>query len=210
MTEEIKTEEKKTKGRKNIYIGISFVICYLFMYALVLVSQPLYEVLSKAVEALNLMIPIFSFLQFFVDILLPLAAWESPMFFLLPLTGFFFMYLLTDWAYDYFELEKVGPKWFTFVFWVTAVLSYLVVLLWYYTNAFSLAIEGNPQLKQAGVTFFVYLFGGQLPDGSPFGGIGFNFWEYWKSSAFLVFCLGAYLGWLSQRYFVPLLEKNLG
>ena len=185
-----------------------FIVFYLVLAVGVWVSQPIYSFLDKLFADLNFIIPIFWPLQTLVNMFLPLAQWDSPMFMLLPIPGFFFMYYLVDWMEDYFKFSEAEKKWFPVIFWIVALLAYAVVLLWYFANLYTLSLDSNPQWRELGVTYSHYLFGGKLADGSTFNGINFNYWNHLKNSPYLVFCLSAFFGWVSRKFVIEIVENK--
>jgi hypothetical protein len=156
-----------------------------------------------------LIIPIFWPFQALVNTFLPLAQWgNSPMFYLLPVPGFFLMYYLIDWMEDYFKFTENEKKYFPAVFWVLGVLAYFLVLIWYFHNMYQLSLSANPSLSEQEVNFWVYMFGGTLKDGSHWQGSGINLWHYFRDSPFLVFMLGAFLAWVSRKFVIDVVEAR--
>ena len=118
------------------------------------------------------------------------------------------MYYLVDWMEEYFKFGEAEKKWFPVIFWVVALTAYAVVLLWYFANLYGLSLDANPQWRETGVTYAHYLFGGKLTDGSNFEGINFDYWDYLKKSQYLVFCLAAFLGWMSRKFVIDIVERR--
>jgi len=96
--------------------------------------------------------------------------WDSPMYFLPPVAGFFFAYFLVDWADDFLETKAAHEWYFPVLLVVLAFAAEFIALFWYYN-------WGS--------------FLGQ-------GGITFDFLAKFKQSAFLPFFLSVVLGWLSH------------
>lgn len=186
-----------------------FAVSYLLLYVLMAVSLPAHGLLNSLFEGLNFILPVFWPFQALVNTFLPLGQWvNSPMYYLLPIPGFFMMYYLVDWMEDYFKFSDREKKYFPLVFWLLVVVSYFVVLLWYFHNMYQLSLGANPVLVEQEVSFWTYMFGGTLKDGSHWVGSQFNYWHYLKDSAFLVFSMAAFLGWVSRKFVIGVIERR--
>ena len=209
LTAEVPTQRKWHEVHKIEFVRVLFlfVVSYVLIYALMAVSNPAYSLLNSWLEGLNFVIPIFWPFQALLDMILPLWQWDkSPMFYLVPIPGFFLMYYLIDWMENYFKFSEREKKYFPLVFWLLVISSYFVVLMWYFHNMYQLSLAANPALVEQEVSFWTYMFGGLLKDGSYWGGSQFNFWYYFKTSAFLVFSLAAFLGWVSRKFVIDIIE----
>lgn len=101
------------------------------------------------------------------------------MFYLVPVVGFFSMYLLIEWADNYYQTKLSQNILFPVLFFVISIVAYYVVLYWYFQNFAQL--QGRSE-----VTFdFVYLL---------------------LDSAYIYFVLAALAGWAS-RFILDRFEK---
>lgn len=115
-------------------------------------------------------------------------AWDSPMFFLPPVVGFFFTFFLIDWVNEFFETDA-GHKWyFPVLILVLAFLAEYITLFWYYGNIAQLSG------KRLDVVFDL---GAQSFSGTQ-EAVKIGFVQQFKESAFLPFTLSCVLGWLSK------------
>ncbi len=189
---------------------ILFAATYLILYFGVILSVPLHGFLIDVLTAANTFLPIFWPIKSLVETILPLGKWDSPMYFLLPIPGFFLMYYLTDWLDEFFELnDDFHNKLFVLVFWILVLAGYAISLLWYYYNFYVLTLNNYAQLKEIGLSFTQYLFGGQLSNGQTYGGTGFNYWGELKNSAYLVFCIAAFLAWISRKFVKNIIDAKI-
>lgn len=189
-------------------VFLLFVVSYILIFLLYSFSQNIYDLLTGLIEALSSIVPIFWPLQGIVDLLLPLAVWDSPMYYLLPIPAFFLMYYGTDWIESYFELSEFEKKAFPYVFWIVAIISYYIVLMWYYFNIYQLTLASNAILQQEGISFFTYLYGGTIR-GEVFSGLQFDFWQKFTTSPFLVFALASFLGWYMRKFVVEIVDSTI-
>ncbi len=160
----------KEGNSKNEWLFVLpfFIISYMIVYALSLLSRVLVEPLQGT--ALEFMIPLMKW-----------AEWVSPMYFLMPIVGFFFVFLSIEWAIDFFD-SSVLLKSFPIVFIIFCIVSFWVSLLFFNLPN---ALAGYP----INVCF-----------PSCFGHSGNGFIDYWhelKNSAFWLFFLSGLMGWVS-------------
>lgn len=101
-------------------------------------------------------------------------AWDSTMFFLPPITGFFFTYFLIDWIDEFFETNIAHQWYFSIIILLAALITEFITLFWFYNFH-----PGVERAQQAVITFD--LLSQQL-----------------KASAFTPFILSCILGWLSH------------
>ncbi|MFA4907052.1 MAG: hypothetical protein WC602_02145 [archaeon] len=95
---------------------------------------------------------------------------DSPMLFVFPIIGFFFTYLITEFASNYFESNLKTNVYFPLLFLILCFVAYWLQLYVYIGN-------------------MSFLSGGQL--------IPFDFFSELRNSPFLVFVLAGLLGWVS-------------
>jgi hypothetical protein len=184
-----------------------FAVSYILLFVLMAISVPAHSALMALFDGLNFILPIFWPFQALVDMFLPLWQWgNSPMYYLVPIPGFFLMYYLIDWMEGYFKFSETEKKFFPVVFWLLVISSYFLVLMWYFHNMYQLSLSANPALVEQEITFWIYMFGGIIKDGSFWVGSQFNFWYQLKNSAFLVFSLAAFLGWASRKFVTNTIE----
>ena len=153
-------EEKHKKARINPLVlgALLFIIFYALLYAASVFLQGMAGAFGN--------IPVIGWF-------LPFPGWISPMFFVMPLAGYFIIYLLVDWVNEYFKTQQALSVVFPVVFFVAAIFAYYIALTWYAAYV-------------AGLT-------GRQPD--------FDLWNYLRNSAYYLFVLGGLLGWLA-RYIV--------
>jgi len=118
------------------------------------------------------------------------------MFFLIPVPGFFLIYLLIGWMDEYFNTEFGHSLWFPIVFFLMAILAFYVAIFWQNCNLYTL----NPSIGGSVIPFTgcsSEAAGKLLPL------LTAQFGELLKESAFLIFVLAGILGWASKM----ILEK---
>lgn len=142
-----------------------------------------YNRIVKVIFLFILTYAILYFLGQFTD----LHTWEFTnfakadyMFFLIPITGFFFMYLLIDWVEKYYNTTLTNNIAFPIIFVVVALIAYYVVLYWYWQNLAQLA--GRDEVV-------------------------FDYVPLLLDSVYLVFILSALGGWVT-RIVLDRLEKT--
>ncbi len=96
--------------------------------------------------------------------------WDSPMFFLPPIVGFFFAYFLIDWIDEFFESRAAHAWYFPVLIIVLALAAEYIALFWYYNWGRVIGQQG----------------------------MEFDFINEFRASAFLPFVLACVLGWLSH------------
>ena len=109
-------------------------------------------------------------------------------FYLMPLIGFFFIYLLIDWINDFFKTEFASNIYFPLLFVVLSFLAFYVQLYWYYSNLATLAAAQGQTI--AATEFFEY-------------------WSVLRDSAFLVFIFSGLGGWISYKVMGKVSETAL-
>ena len=112
-------------------------------------------------------------------------AWDSPMYFLPPIAGFFFTYVLLDWIDKFFETDAAHQWHFPLLILLLAFVAEYITLFWYFGN-----------IAQLNGSQLVISFGSS--EQASTGAIMVNFVKEFKESAFLPFVLSCVLGWLSH------------
>ncbi len=161
---------------KWILLLFLFIISYAVIFALAALSRALVSPLQGTV--LEFLIPVMKW-----------ADWVSPMYFLLPAVGFFFVFLSVEWAKDYFKSSFPESAWFPALFTVFFIAAFWIAMFFFYLPNL---LQGSP----ANICF-PSCFGES-------GGSNIDYWHELKHSAFWLFYLGGMLGWLSHR-----LQKKL-
>ncbi len=98
------------------------------------------------------------------------------MFFLIPIPGFFFMYLLVDWVEKYYKTTLAHSIIFPIIFVVVSFIAYYVTLYWYWQNLAQLGGVTDPEFITQRMNYIPTLL----------------------DSAYLVFILAAIGGWVSK------------
>jgi glucan phosphoethanolaminetransferase (alkaline phosphatase superfamily) len=110
-----------------------------------------------------------------LNIFLPLPQFNSPMYFLMPVAGFFFMFFLVDWANGFFEKKAGFSPLLPALFFGIALAAFYVAIFWYIGNYAQLAGRALT-IDEANRLFTQRL----------------------KSSGYYLFVLSALLGWASR------------
>jgi hypothetical protein len=106
-----------------------------------------------------------------LNLLLPINTFDSPMYYLLPIVGFFFTYYIIDWANEYFETKFALSIWFPILTFVLSIFALYVSLFWLFSEVAS--FTGNP--------------------------VVFDLWRELRHSAFYFFLLASLLAWGSRK-----------
>ena len=83
--------EKNSKPNKNLVLGFLFAISYVFLYILSLMNEQISGVITL-IESWTASLPVLDMIPFIIKSFLPVPAFSSPMYFLLPVAGFFTIY----------------------------------------------------------------------------------------------------------------------
>ncbi len=149
--------EEKGEINKSIILLFLFIISYAVVFAISLGRAAI----APAVAG----IPV-------LNILLPLPAFESPMYFLLPAVGFFFIYFAIEWINSRFETKFASSPFFPLLLIIVSLLALYIAVFW-------LAAES------------ARFSGQQFPQ--------FDFWAELRGSAFYLFMLSGVLAWVSRK-----------
>jgi len=155
-------EEKKQPGEARTEINKSVALLFLFI-----ISFAVLFALSLGRNAIAGMVGTIPFLNLF----LPLPAFDSPMYYLLPIAGFFFTYYIIDWANKYFETMLALSPLFLLLIVILSLLAFYIALFWLAAETSRFA--GRP--------------------------VEFDFWGELRQSAFYLFMLSCVLGWVSRK-----------
>ncbi|MFH1752393.1 MAG: hypothetical protein ABH821_05660 [archaeon] len=115
---------------------------------------------------------LFYTVMYFVSTFTEIQNWDSPMFYLIPIPAFFFLYFLVDWVNETYKTKLGLQVWYPIAFLVVSLLAYFVAVYWYYHN------------------IHVVLSGLEQPV--------FDYFAELKQSAFLQFIVFGLLGWVSR------------
>lgn len=181
------------KPNKLLVLAFLFVISYAFLYIVSTFSEPISSFIT-AVDTWVEKIPIINSIMFLVKSILPLPAFSSPMFYLLPVVGFFTIYLLVDWINEQFKTKVASSVWLPLLFFVLCIVAFYIASYWYYCNAYSMS-SSPPAACSA--------------DGSKFTSemLSTNFSKLFRESAFDLFMWAGILGWLARFAIKELLKE---
>lgn len=147
------------KIQKRLALIVMFVVSYLFLMAL---SQLFNLInLQTALTPLPLMDPLFFTKLFMVD-------W---MLYVMPLIGFFFIYLLMDETDHYLQASFMHSIGAPILFVIFCFIAFYLAAFMNFANF--AALSGQPT-------------------------VNFDFWGLWKSNGFYYFMLAGILGWASH------------
>ncbi len=113
--------------------------------------------------------------------------WDSPMYFLPPIVGFFVLYFLLDWGDEFFETDALHQWYLPVILVLLALLAEYITLFWYYGSLASMSSKP-----------FDITFGINDPQVLNADKLSIGFVSQFKLSAFLPFFLACLLGWLSH------------
>ncbi len=165
-------------SRKNVLIGLLFVLSYLFAWFFSGASVFLHD-FFKNTPLINTITNSF----------FPLIQWDLSKFpfvadymlLLLPFAGFFFIYFLIDWVNDFFETSFALTPWFPIVFFILSIIAWHVMLMIYFGNISFLNNNVN---------------------------VPFNSLNEFKNSPYSIFVLTGLLGWVSKKIVLMLNERK--
>ena len=124
---------------------------------------------------------VFYAIIYFIGLITPLEDWNSPMFFLIPFPAFFLMYYAIDWFNEFYETNLANTVFFALGFVIASFIAYYIVLWWYFGNI------------------------SQLNNNTP---IPYDFWEFLRYDAFVVFIFFSLAGWLT-RLIIRRTDENM-
>lgn len=176
--------ENNSKPNKTLVLGFLFAISYVFLYVLSLQNDAISGIIT-IIESWVVSIPILNMLPFLIKSFLPVPAFSSPMYFLLPVVGFFTIYLIIDWINEYFKTEAGFKAWLPSVFIILSMFAFYIALYWYWCNAFSMGVADPVACSSAGSQRTAEYLSGNFP-------------QLLRQSAFNLFILAGTLGWLAR------------
>jgi hypothetical protein len=110
-----------------------------------------------------------------VNLFLPLPELNSPMYLLMPIAGFFFIFFLVDWANKFFKKQPGFSVLLPVLLLGLAMAAFYIALFWYFGNYAQLAGRtiGLEEINRLFVTRF-------------------------KGSGYYIFVLSGLFGWVSR------------
>ena len=182
-------------GKPNKYVVLAFLfgISYVFIYVLSIMSEPLQNIVST-VDSWLAPIPVLNTFSFFLNSIIPLPAFTSSMYWLLPIAGFFTIYFIADWINDYFKKELGHSPWIPLVFIILCFAAFYIASFWYWCNGFSMQSEPISACNSTGSQRAAELLAN-------------TFTDLFRDSSFNGFMIGGLLGWLASRGLKELLKE---
>lgn len=141
------------------------------------------------------------------------------LYFLIPIPGFFMMFLLIDWVEEFFSTRFTRTAWFGVFFLCLAVVAFYVAVFWYYCNGITLNMGEQSACSANGASQTIQFLSAKAPNSNillnflsgvfqPFSSILMtNFSKLFLESAYLVFVLAGILGWLAKLVYFRLESK---
>jgi len=154
-----------------------------------------------------------------IGLMIPFNTWNSLMYFLLPIVGYIFAFILIGWWNDYFETKEAATLAFPIILIIVLLFGYFINLSFYAGETAALNSNNNVkyslyfclgEAESAQCNETVYKINNELytqaqskqtkvvPQNFPVA-----FWPELRKSVFFLFILGAIAGW------VPLFIRNL-
>ncbi|PIU21786.1 MAG: hypothetical protein COT15_00520 [Candidatus Diapherotrites archaeon CG08_land_8_20_14_0_20_34_12] len=137
-----------------------------------------------------------------LNLIFPFAVWDSPMYWLLPIVGFWFVYLGISWFNKEFESE-LATKWvFPIIYFIFSIFAFYINLFMYLIGSVS------------GREIIICLFdcdairASIIQAGTQQNFIVMDYWPALKASAFLPFLFAGIFAWLSIYILKKLEEKE--
>lgn len=175
--------ENKSNLKKYAILAILFAFFYFLLYALTFFG----EALSK--------LPV-------LDLFFPLSQWDSPLYWLMPVVGFFIIYLLIDYVKKEFETSFLEKAIFPIFYFLISLLAFYVNLFFYFSS-----MVGERKI-------FICLFDCQnvsqqlIAAGKAQEIFFLEFWPQFRASAFFPFVLAGVFAWLTYYILKKLKAKN--
>ena len=185
--------KNNSKPNKNLVLGFLFAISYVFIYLLSLMNEPISGIIT-IIESWVGSIPVLDMIPLLIKSFLPVPEFSSPMYFLLPVVGFFTVYLMIDWINEYFKTETGFKPWLPLIFIILSMFAFYIALYWYWCNSFSMGVADPVTCSSAGSQKTAEFLSGNFP-------------QLLKQSAFSLFILAGTLGWLARFAIKEILKE---
>ena len=189
-----KGESHEKKGGGSASRKIVFACLFLFSYGILVGFSMARDSLRAVVQN----IPPLNFL-------LPLTEFQSLMFWLVPLAGFFLAYYFIGWYNDYFETRQGLSPVFPIALVILCFVAFYIAFFWYVQNLVELS----------GAQGQAFCFSNDhcnaLRESLASQGRHFmveNFSERFQSSPFVLFMWSGILAWASAAIIAKLEEKG--
>ena len=163
MAEETQKQQQESSLNTNKYVIAAFL--FLFSYGIL-------YVIGSAKDSIYPLVSEIPYVNFF----LPLPEFNSLLFILMPVAGFFFMFFLVDWINNFFQSNTGFSPIVPALFFGLSLLAFYIALFWYI---------GNYAQLQGGVL--------TIQDANVLFGTRF------KHSGYYLFMLSGLFGWASRR-----------
>ncbi len=138
-----------------------------------------------------------------INYFLPFNNFDSPLYLLMPLVGFFFVFTGLPWAKEFFESNFLKSKFFPIAFILTGMIAFYVMLYFFFIGA----VWGT----QVPMQICVWDCLGQqqaLQQAGLAGSVLFlDYPNELRNSAFVLFLLSGVLGWFSLKVKKIAVEK---
>jgi len=171
-----------------IIVGFLFVLFFILLKALNVASG-----MVNSIPFLNV------WLSLFFTVPDPLY---SPMFFVMPIAGFFFIFFIIDWANRYFNTKHALNPIFILLFFFLCFFAFYVALFWYNNNYAEMANQkllicvsdniGGPFATCNDIT-------NSLIEQGKFNEFMIvDFWQRLHGNAFMLFAWAGVFGWVTR------------
>ena len=170
-----KTGETKTGLKNHVLVFFLFLISYAVLFGVTQIRN------AENIPVINLF--------------LPWAVWDSPLFPLIAPVGFFFAYFGILWARDFFESKLLDSKAFPIMLLLVGILAFYFMLYLFYI----------PNVIRSGASVAVCIwdcdnFRQSLAAQNLLSKtLVVDFWPQFRNSAFIVFLTAGLLGWASLK-----------
>ena len=106
--------------------------------------------------------------------------------------AFFFSYMIIHWIDEYYSTKFGHSIWYPVLLVVLSIVAFHIQYFWYWCNSFTIALG---QLGQVSTPLFYCSQEAAKRTGEQ---MAKQIWDVFYDSAFLVFVLGAILGWAAH------------
>lgn len=137
-----------------------------------------------------------------LNLIFPLGVWDSPMYWLLPIVGFWFVYFGITWFNSEFSSEFASK-------WIFPIIYFIISLIAFYINLF-MYLVGSVSGREIIVCLFDCdaIRNSIMQAGNPQNYVVMDYWPTLKTSVFLAFLLAGIFAWLSIFILNKLEEKG--